>query len=67
MSKNIKPCRLCGSHGRIVIKHNRLCSHEFHSYSVACSFCGAEYGTYFSALEAIKNWNKINAQVRRYA
>jgi hypothetical protein len=65
MNEAIKPCRLCGSHGQIVIKHNKLCSPEFTTYSVACSFCGAESRTYFSAHEVIDDWN--DRQVRRCA
>ena len=67
MNDNMKPCRLCGSHGQIVIKHNRLCYPAFTTYSVACCFCGAESGAFFSTHEAINNWNKINGQVRHYA
>ena len=64
MSEIMKPCCLCGSNGQIVIRRNRLCSPEFTVYSVVCSFCGAESGTYFSAHKAINNWNEINGQVK---
>ena len=63
----LKPCRLCGSHGKIVIKRNSLCSAQFAIYSVACSFCGAESRSYFSAHEAINDWNEQNGQVRHCA
>lgn len=58
MSENIKPCRLCGSQGHIIIKRNRFYSPEFSTYSVVCSFCGAVSRTYFSAHEAIDDWNE---------
>ena len=67
MSESIKPCRLCGSQGQIVIKRNRLCAPEFTTYSVLCCFCGAESGTYFSPHEAIDDWNEINKEVKHCA
>lgn len=67
MNDNMKPCRLCGSHGQIVIKRNRLCSPAFTTYSVACSFCGAKGRSYFSAHEAIDDWNNLNGKVKRCA
>ena len=67
MRISIKPCSLCGSYGHIVINRNRLCAPEFNTYSVACSFCGAESRSYFSAREAINDWNEINRQVRHCA
>lgn len=67
MNESIKPCRLCGSHGRIIIKRNSICSPEFTTYSVACSFCGTESDAFFSAQEAIKDWNEMKGQVRHCA
>ena len=64
MNESIKPCRLCGSHGRIVIKRNNICSPQFTTYSVVCSFCETESGIYFSVREAINNWNEMNGQVK---
>ena len=64
MSEYIKPCRLCGSKGRIIIKRIRLCSPEFSNYCVVCSFYGYESRSYFSAHEAIDDWNEMNGQVK---
>ena len=67
MSDNMKPCRLCGSAPVVQVSSYNVCCNHLTSYHVICSFCGYESRTYFSAHEAITDWNDMNNEVKHCA